>query len=113
MGELKIEPRKRVLPEFPASISSLSGELSQDKRKVRVSVELSREDTRPDLDLSLSDSTKTEICHSTIIENFGARMDFTLHIREEGIQFPMVLKCQLSYLDDEIFSEKECFIPEE
>jgi hypothetical protein len=40
-------------------------------------------------------------------------MDFTLHIRAESVQYPLILKCQLSYLDDEIFSEKEVFIPEE
>jgi hypothetical protein len=101
------EPRKRVMPEHPANISKLQGELSPDKKRIRVTIELDREDTRPDLDLFLQDAKGIELCHSTIIENFGPRMNFTLHIRQENAIFPLRLVCQLSYLEDKVFSEKE------
>jgi hypothetical protein len=105
--DFTVEPRKRFLPENPADISSLSAELSDDRRKVRVKVVLNRDDTRPDLDLKLIDAEDIELFHSTIIENIGAKVDFTLHIRKETITFPLLLICRISYVDEEIKSEKE------
>jgi hypothetical protein len=113
MSEQTIEPRKRTLPEHPVNIRSLAGELSEDKRKVRVSVELSRDDTRPDLDLVLADANGMEISHATIIENFGAGMDFTLHIRTSQVRFPLTLNCRLSYVDEEIASEMSVSLSED
>jgi hypothetical protein len=110
MNEIPLEPRKRSNPEHPAAIQSLCGELSEDRKRVRVAVELDRDDTRPDLDLRLIDAKGTELCHSTIIEILGTTMSFTLHIRKEGVVFPLTLDCQMSYVDDEIQSEKEMVI---
>jgi hypothetical protein len=108
--DLPVEPRKRVLPEHPAGISTLSAELSEDRRKVRVSVELDRDDTHPDLDLILLDKTGAEVSHSTIIEVPTSEMTFTLHLRKESVEFPITLKCQLSYLNDEVQVHKEFLI---
>lgn len=105
-----IEPRKRTMPEHPAKIATLAGEYCEDAQRVRVSLELSRDDTRPDLDLRLIDANGLELCHSTIIENFGATLNFTLHTRKEIIAFPLTLNCQISYVDDEIQSTKEVTI---
>jgi hypothetical protein len=113
MSDELIEPRQRSLPEHPAGIQALHTELCEDRSKVRVTVELTRDDTRPDLDLRLFDAVGAEICHSTIIEVMGAAMNFTLHIRKPGVKFPLRLNCQLSYIDDVIQAEKEITIPEE
>jgi len=110
MNETMIEPRKRLIPEQPAIIKSLGGELCEDSRRVRVSVELSRDDTRPDVELRLIDANGNVLSHSTIIENIGAILNFTLHIRKETIAFPLTLNCQLNYVDEEIQSDKEVVI---
>ena len=113
MNETMIEPRKRTMPEQPAKIKSLGGEFFEDSRRVRASLELSRDDTRPDLDLRLIDAEGIELCHATIIENIGATLIFTLHIRQESIIFPLTLNGRLSYMDGEIQSEKEVSIHNE
>ncbi len=104
--DLPIEPRRRIMPEEPAMISSLRGTLSEDARKVLVILKLTHGSTRPDLELILTDSDGLEISRAFIIENYGENLEFTLHIRQEKVKFPLTLKCGLSYLDDEVFSEK-------
>lgn len=110
MDELSLEPRKRVLPEHPAEITALSAELSEDMKKLRVSVELSRDDTRPDIELRLLDAKAAEISRATIVENFGPSANFTLHIRREDPALPLKLVCQLVYLDDLVQSERSVTI---
>jgi hypothetical protein len=107
------EPRKRSLPEHPAAIQALHTELADDKTKVRLTVELTRDDTHPDLDLRLIDASGSEICRSTIIEVMGATTSFTLHIRKPGVKFPLTFNCQLSYVDDAIQSEKDILVSNE
>jgi len=113
MTDAPLTPRKRTTPENPAEIASLSGVLSIDKRKIRVSIQLSNEATRPDLELVITDQKKHEICRSTIIENFGDRIDFTMHNRHPQIEFPLTLTCSLSYEEEIVFSEKTVFVEQE
>lgn len=112
MAEQTIDPRKRIKPDSPAEIINLSAQLSEDKAKVRVSIELSRADTRPDLELRLFDAQGKEIRHSTIIECVGPGTDFTLHVHVKDPEFPLKVICQLSYLEDEISSEKSTVVKE-
>lgn len=102
--------RIRFTPENPAEITYLSGVLSSDQRKVRVSIELSLDSTRPDIELALNDSKGEEICRSTIIENFGAKVDFTMHIRQTQVNLPLKLICSLSYEDDKLQTEKDVLV---
>jgi hypothetical protein len=110
MNDLPLEPRKRSMPEHCASIKTLTGELSEDNRKARATVELDREDTHPDLEFILVDTDGAEISRATIIEVLGPSMTFTLHMRKENVRFPIRLICKLSYLDDQVDSEKEVTI---
>jgi hypothetical protein len=104
--DLSVEPRKRSMPEHPADIVSLSAELSEDRCRVRTMVKLDRADTSPDLDFFLLEKNGEEICHSTIIEIPTADICFTLHIRKDDVEFPVTLKCLLSYLDNEVQAQK-------
>lgn len=107
MTEEKIPERQRSLPENPAEITNLTGVLSQDQRRVQVTVVLSNGATHPDLELTLESATGQELSRTTILENFGPRLVFTMHIRQAQVQFPLRLNCKLSYLDDETYSAKE------
>jgi len=111
--DFPVEPRKRSMPEQPANIAALSAELSGDRRKVRVLVELDRDDTRPDLDLQITDAAGNELSHSTIIELISGTINFTLHIRDISYSNPMILTCRLYYIDDKCQSEKAITIMDE
>jgi hypothetical protein len=104
--ETPIPERKRSKPETPAEISELNGTLSEDARRVKVRAKLSNGMTQPDLELILLDETGREIARTTILENFGQLLTFTMHIRQSDVKFPLSLTCQLSYLDNQIHSEK-------
>lgn len=110
MTDTPLPVRKRELPTTPAEISALAGVLSPDQKKVKVSLELSSDTTRPDLELILTDKDRNEVSRSTIIENFGSHIDFTLHIRHSGVPLPLHLTCQLSYLEDVVQCEKTVFV---
>ncbi len=113
MSDETIEPRKRSIPEHPAHITDLSAELSEDRRKVRVMVELDRSDTKPDLGLRLLDKKGREVCRADIVELFGETMTFTMHIRQTDPVFPLTLLCRMSYIYDAEQEEKQTEIPEE
>lgn len=110
MTDAPLPVRKRELPETPAQITTLVGVLSPDQKRVKVSVELDIDSTRPDLEMILLDANKDEISRSTIIENFGSRIDFTLHIRHADVPLPLTLTCKVSYEDDKVVSEKTVFV---
>jgi len=110
MSEAQLPERKRTLPDEPASISQLNGILSEDCHKVKVTVELTNGATHPDLELTLTDADNVELSRTTILENFGPRMVFTMHIRQSQVKFPLKLWCELSYLDESAFSQAETLI---
>lgn len=110
MTDAPLPVRKRQIPETPAQISSLVGVLSPDQKRVKVSVELDIDTTRPDLEMILLDANKEEVSRSTIIEHFGSRIDFTLHIRHADVPLPLTLTCKLSYQEDVVQSEKTVFV---
>jgi hypothetical protein len=107
MSDEIIEPRKRTIPEHPARIVDLFGELTEDHSKVRVSLELDRGDTKPDINLSLIDKDGNEVSRADIIELFGESMAFTMHIRQKGPIFPLILVCRMSYVDDAVHDERK------
>lgn len=106
MSDLSVPERQRSMPEDPAQITLLQGVLSSDQKKVAVTVELSNGVTHPDIELSLYDVEKTLLSHTTILENFGPRIVFTMHTRQQTAKLPLSVNCSLSYLNDQIFCEK-------
>ena len=107
MSDNQTPERKRIMPDTPASIFHLNGILSEDQRKVKVMVELSNGSTHPDLELTLVSADGKELSHTTILENFGAQLHFTMHIRQTQVKFPITLGCKLSYTDENTFSQAE------
>ena len=105
-----VPERKRSMPENPAEITGLKGKLSDDQHKVAVTVELSNGSTTPDIEIFLYDAKKHLLGHSTILENFGPRLAFTLHTRQESVLLPLKLVCSLNYLEGQVSSQKEITI---
>ena len=107
MSDNQIPERKRTMPDEPASISHLSGTLSEDQKKVKITVELSNGSTHPDLELTLMSADGKELGRTIILENFGSQLLFTMHIRQTQVKFPITLGCKLSYIDENTFSQAE------
>ena len=110
MSDISVPDRQRSLPENPAEISTLSGILSENQNRVAVMVELTNGLTHPDLELTLYDADHASLSKSLILENIGPQLVFTMHIRQKTVKFPLTIHCALSYVDDQIFSEKEAAV---
>lgn len=63
------------------AISSLTGTLSADLKRVRVSFEISDVSSFPDIEILLLDERKEEITSSVIIGVMSTFMEFTLYLR--------------------------------
>jgi hypothetical protein len=110
MSDITVPDRQRSLPENPAEISMLSGILSENQNRVAVMVELTNGVTHPDLELALYDADHSSLSKSLILENIGPQLAFTMHIRQKTVKFPLTIHCALSYVDDQISSEKEVVV---
>lgn len=107
MDDAQVPPRIRTMPEKPATLSEVTAVLSDDDRRVQVLVKLSNGSTQPDLELILKDATGTELSRAMILENFGNVLKFTLHIRTVQVTYPLSVRVELSYLENEVFSSQE------
>ncbi|NMC85084.1 MAG: hypothetical protein GYA58_07335 [Anaerolineaceae bacterium] len=107
MDDAQVPSRIRTMPEKPATLSEVTAVLSDDKRRVQVLVKLSNGSTQPDLELILKDAAGAELSRATIMENFGNVLKFTLHIRTVPVTYPLSVRVELSYLENEVFSSQE------
>jgi hypothetical protein len=107
MDDAQVPPRIRTMPENPATLSEVTAALSDDKRRVQVLVKLSNGSTQPDLELILKDATGAELSRAMILENFGNVLKFTLHVRAAQVTYPLSVRVELSYLENEVFSGQE------
>jgi hypothetical protein len=107
MDDAQVPPRIRTMPENPATLSEVTAVLSDDKRRVQVLVKLSNGSTQPDLELILKDAAGAELSRAMILENFGNVLKFTLHVRAAQVTYPLSVRVELSYLENEVFSSQE------
>ena len=63
------------------TITSLTGTLSAELKRVRVSAEISDASSIPDIEIFLLDERKEEITSSVIIGVVSTHLDFSLHLR--------------------------------
>ena len=78
--------------------------------KVKVSVDLHDGHDRPNLSFSLVDGHGEMLARSFIINCIDQHIDFTLHIRQSEPSFPLNLKCDSFFEDDQSVDQKEIFI---
>ncbi len=85
-----------------ASLSSIS--------TVKVTVELHEGNDRPNISFSLFDSNSDLLSRSFIINCIDQHMDFTLHIRHPQPVFPLTLRCETFFEDDQAIDQKELIL---
>ena len=62
-------------------ITSLRAEAYPDAERVRVDLEMTPFQTRPQIDVILSDAAGQEVATASIVEPMGWKLEFTLHLR--------------------------------
>ena len=89
---------ERTPPE-DTRILSLKAEPYEDARRVRVNLEMSPFEKRPNLEVVLSDSLGQEVSNASFVEAMAWRMEFTLHLRRQPGPGPLSLEVRLFYPD--------------
>lgn len=89
----------RTTPE-ETHITSLSAEPYPDGYRLHVFIEMTAFQTRPHLDVKLTDSEGAEVASTTVVEPLNFKIGFTMHIRDEELKNPYTLEATLFYPDD-------------
>jgi hypothetical protein len=74
------------LPPEQVQITVLTAEPYPDGRRVRVNLEMTPFQTRPHIEITLTDAEGAEVASTSIIEPLSWKQEFTLHIR--GVSEP-------------------------
>ena len=87
-------------PPEGTRITSLGAEPLSDGRRVRVHIEITPFQKRPQIDVTLFDSNGDEVTATSFIEPVTWRLEFTLHIRgRENVAGNYRLEARLYYPD--------------
>ena len=88
---------QRATPE-ETRITSLTAEPYPDGYRLRVNIEMTPFQTRPHLEVVLSDADQEEVASTSIVEPLGWKIEFTMHIRGE-LNNPYTVEAKLFYPD--------------
>ena len=78
------DPNVQRLPPAETRLLDLRAEPDPDGRRVRVVLDLTPFQKRPDIELTLTDKDGAVAAEASIIEPVGWKLEVTLHIRKSG-----------------------------
>lgn len=93
------QPPEGALPPQQVRILELRPELLDDRRKLRVYLQITPFLENPDLEVSVMEVSGEEITHASIIGTAEDRFVFTLHLRKPDLPDRLTLTCQLTYAE--------------
>jgi hypothetical protein len=79
-------------------ITALSAAPYPDGQRVRVDIEITPFQTRPYIEVTLTDATGNEVATASIVEPMSWKLEFTLHTRGANAN-PFTLAAKLFYPD--------------
>ncbi len=88
---------QRLSPE-ETHITSLSAEPYPDAERVRVNIEITPFQKRPDIEVTITDASGSEVATASIVEPMGWKLEFTMHLRGAKAS-PFNLEARLFYPD--------------
>jgi len=91
------------------TIASLTAGMTVDYR-VKVTVMLHENHSRPNLSLQLLDADDNELARSFIINVIDLQTDFTLHLKHPQPKYPLRLRCESFTAEDAPIDFKEVFL---
>ena len=91
------ENLQRASPE-ETHITSLTAEPYPDGERVRVDIEMTPFQSRPYLEVALTDANGVEVASASIVEPMSWKLEFTMHLRGAR-ENPFKLEAKLFYPD--------------
>ena len=87
-------------------IAELHAELYPDCQRVHVTVATEGEGHRPSIDFQIKDLSGTVLSRSVVVENYDARTEITMHLKNNDYAKPLTLSCRV-YFDQTDFSAEK------
>ena len=88
---------QRMTPE-ETHITSLTVEPYPDGERVHVNIEITPFQTRPYIEVLVSDANDDEVATASIVEPMGWKLEFTMHLRGAKAN-PFTIEAKLFYPD--------------
>jgi hypothetical protein len=92
------DPNAIPLPPNEVRIKSLKAEPWPDNRRVRITLEVTPFQKRPNGEVSITNPLGDEVASVSIIESIVPLMEFTMHLRGENLPGEYRLSATLFYL---------------
>lgn len=105
------DPSDIPLPPDEVRIRQLKAEPWPDGRRLRVYLELSPFQKKPDGEISVVSNTGIEVANVSIIETMDPKMEFTLHLRGEEPQGLYRVNAVIFYRGEVEDDQKEAETP--
>ena len=86
------------MPPEETHITSMTAEPYPDGERVHVNIEITPFQTRPYLEVTLTDANGGEVASASIVEPMGWKLEFTMHLRGSNLS-PFKIEARLFYPD--------------
>ena len=95
------DPSDIPLPPEEVRIRGLRAEPYPDGRRVRILLEITPFQKRPNCEIQVMDQDENVVASLSIIESIDARMDFTVHLKTDEPSGEFTVSSELYYYEDE------------
>jgi hypothetical protein len=95
------DPSDIPLPPEEVRIRELRAEPYPDQRRVRISLEVTPFQQRPNCEIQVSDENGNVVASLSIIESIDPKMDFTIHLKVEDTTGTFTVSSEIYYYEDE------------
>lgn len=108
--------REDALPPEEVKILGIKAEVYADRKRIKVSLEVTPFKTPPDVELLIMDSAENIISEVDIVNNVDYKLSLVMHLRTDYISDKYQLISRISYAEMGMVHEKSIWIempPEE
>jgi hypothetical protein len=91
------DPNIERKPPSDTRLLNLQAALNSDGKRLRITLEITPFQQSPNIELSLTDPSGTEVASASIIEPVGWKLELTLHIRKSAVPAKYTFAASLLY----------------
>jgi hypothetical protein len=95
------DPADIPQPPDEVRIRVLRAEPYSDQRRVRIILEITPFQQRPNCEIRVMDEDENLVASLSIIESIDAKMDFTVHLQVEKLTGEFIASADIYYYEDE------------
>jgi hypothetical protein len=95
------DPNEIPLPPNEVRIRELRIDPFPDHRRIRISLQITPFQTRPNIDILITNENEEESGSLTIIESIDPKMEFTVHLKDVEPSGKYIMSSQIYYYEDD------------